>query len=67
MRQREFITGGATAWPLAANGQQVENPISIGFLPLGSPSHTYDQLPVEAFRHGLPKIGAVENRYVVTR
>jgi hypothetical protein len=60
MRQREFITGGATAWPLAANGQQVENPISIGFLPLGSPSH----MPVEAFRHGLPKIGAVENRVI---
>jgi ABC-type uncharacterized transport system substrate-binding protein len=68
MRRREFITllcGAAAAWPLAANGQQVENPVRIGFLPLGSPSDTYDQSLVEAFRDGLRKIGIVENRHVV--
>ena len=67
MRRREFITflGSAVAWPLAANGQQVENPVRIGFLPLGSPSDVYDRLLVEAFRDGLRKVGVVENRHVV--
>jgi putative ABC transport system substrate-binding protein len=67
MRRREFITflGGAATWPLAANGQQAENPVRIGFLPLGSPSDTYDQSLVEAFRDGLRKVGVVENRDVV--
>jgi putative tryptophan/tyrosine transport system substrate-binding protein len=66
MRRREFITflSGAAAWPLAASGQQVD-PVRIGFLPLGSPSDTYDQSLVEAFRDGLRKIGIVENRDVV--
>ena len=67
MRRREFITflGSAVAWPLAANGQQLENPVRIGFLPLGSPSDVYDRLLVEAFRDGLRKAGVVENRHVV--
>jgi putative ABC transport system substrate-binding protein len=68
MKRRQFITllgGAAAAWPLAANGQQAENPVRIGFLPLGSPSDTYDQSLVEAFRDGLRKIGVVENRHVV--
>src|SRR5262245_48139069 len=67
MRRREFITFlcGAAAWPLAANGQQAENPVRIGFLPLGSPSDTYDQSLVEAFRDGLRKVGIVENRQVM--
>jgi len=68
MRRREFLTllgGAAAAWPLAANGQQLENPVRIGFLPLGSPSDRYDQSLVEAFRDGLRKVGVVENRHVV--
>ena len=67
MRRREFITflGSAVAWPLAANAQQVENPVRIGFLPLGSPSDVYDRLLVEAFRDGLRKVGVIENRHVV--
>jgi ABC-type uncharacterized transport system substrate-binding protein len=67
MRRREFITllGGAVAWPVAARAQQAENPVRIGFLPIGSPSNTYDQSLVEAFRRGLREVGVVENRHVV--
>jgi putative tryptophan/tyrosine transport system substrate-binding protein len=67
MRRREFITllGGAVAWPVAARAQQAENPVRIGFLPIGSPSNTYDQSLVEAFQRGLREVGVVENRHVV--
>jgi putative tryptophan/tyrosine transport system substrate-binding protein len=59
MKRREFITllGGAAAWPLAARAQHAENPIRIGFLPIGSPSNSYDRSLVEAFRRGLREIG----------
>jgi putative ABC transport system substrate-binding protein len=67
MRRGEFITllGGAAAWSVAARAQQAENPVRIGFLPIGSPSNTYDQSLVEAFRRGLREVGVVENRHVV--
>ena len=52
------------AWPLAARAQQVVNPIRIGFLPLGSPSNTYDLSLVEAFRQGLRQTGLIENQHV---
>jgi putative tryptophan/tyrosine transport system substrate-binding protein len=68
IERREFITllgGAAAAWPLAVRAQQVENPVRIGFLPIGSPSNTYDQSLVEAFRRGLHEVGVVENRHVV--
>ena len=68
IERREFITllgGAAAAWPLAVSAQQVENPVRIGFLPIGSPSNTYDQSLVEAFRRGLHEVGVVENRHVV--
>jgi putative ABC transport system substrate-binding protein len=68
LRRRAFITllcGAAVAWPLAARAQQAENPVRIGFLPIGSPSNTYDQSLVEAFRRGLHEVGVVENRHVV--
>jgi putative ABC transport system substrate-binding protein len=68
MKRRQFITmlgGAAAAWPLAALAQQAENPVRIGFLPLGSPSNKYDGSLVEAFRQGLREIGVVENRQVV--
>jgi putative ABC transport system substrate-binding protein len=68
MRRREFITligGAVVAWPIPARGQQAENPVRIGFLPLGSPSDVYDRLLVEAFRDGLRKLGVIENRHVL--
>jgi len=68
IERREFITllgGAAAAWPLAVRAQQVENPVRIGFMPIGSPSNTYDQSLVEAFRRGLHEVGVVENRHVV--
>jgi len=67
MRRREFITlvgGTAVGWPLAARAQQVENPVRIGFLPLGSPSNTYDLSLVEAFRQGLRQAGLLESQQV---
>jgi putative ABC transport system substrate-binding protein len=67
MGRREFVAllGGAAAWPLAARAQQPENPVRIGFLPIGSPSNTYDRSLVEAFRRGLREVGVVENHHVV--
>ena len=67
MQRREFITligGAAAAWPLVARAQQAENPVQIGFLPIGSPSNTFDQSLVEAFRLGLREVGLVENRHI---
>src|SRR5713101_4341409 len=68
MKRREFIAlvgGAAAAWPLAARAQQAENPVRIGFLPIGTSSNTYDQSLVEAFRQGLREVGVVENRHAV--
>jgi len=67
VKRREFISllGGAAAWPFVARAQQPENPVRIGFLPIGSPSNTYDRSLVEAFRRGLREVGVVENHHVV--
>jgi putative ABC transport system substrate-binding protein len=65
MRRRDFfkvIAGSAAAWPLAARAQQAEKPVQIGYVALGSPTNTYDQLFVEAFRQGLRDVGLIENR-----
>jgi ABC-type uncharacterized transport system substrate-binding protein len=67
MQRREFISllgGAAVAWPFAARAQ-AEKPIRIGFLPLGSPSNSYDQSLVEAFRWGLREVGLVESQDVM--
>jgi putative tryptophan/tyrosine transport system substrate-binding protein len=66
--RREFISllgGAAAAWPLAARAQQSQNPVRIGFLPVGSPSNSYDRSLVEAFRLGLRDLGVVESRHVM--
>ena len=68
MDRRTFIGSialGLAASPLAPRAQQAENPVRIGFLPIGSPSNTYDRSLVEAFRQGLREVGVVENRHVV--
>jgi putative tryptophan/tyrosine transport system substrate-binding protein len=68
MKRREFITllgSAAVIWPLVARAQQAENPVSIGFLPMGTPTNAYDQSLLEAFRQGLREVGVVENRHVV--
>ena len=67
MRRREFIKflgGAATAWPFAANGQQAENLIRIGYLPIGSSSNSFDQSLVDAFRQGLHQVNLIENRNI---
>ena len=51
--------------PPAVTAQQQNSPPLIGFLPLGSPSSTYDRSLVEAFRQGLREAGVVENRDIV--
>ena len=57
------------AWRLLGRIRQPRSkavtPTRIGFLPLGSPSNSYDQSLVEAFRKGLRDVGLVENRDVV--
>jgi putative tryptophan/tyrosine transport system substrate-binding protein len=68
LRRRDFITllgSAAVAWPLAALAQQAKSPVRIGFLPLGSPSNTYDRSLVDAFQQGLRQAGLVEDRDVV--
>src|SRR5262249_12012171 len=65
MQRREFITGlvATAGWPSNVPAEQA--PLRAGFLPLGSPSNSYDQSLVESFRQGLHDVGVVENRDVV--
>jgi putative tryptophan/tyrosine transport system substrate-binding protein len=68
MDRRTFIESialGLVAAPFAAEAQQANSPVRIGFLPLGSPSNAYDLSLVGAFRQGLREVGVVENRDVV--
>ena len=59
LKRREFITllSGATAWPLAVHAQQHRGPVRLAFIPVGSPSNSYDRSLVEAFQQGLRRAG----------
>ncbi len=55
----------AAAWTaLTCFAQQIQEPVRIGFLPLGSPTNNYDQSQVDAFRQGLRQLGLIENRHL---
>jgi putative ABC transport system substrate-binding protein len=61
-----ILAGFATAAvSITAQAQSAKKPIRVGFLPLGSASNAYDQSLVEAFRHGLRRVGLVEDRDIV--
>src|SRR5947208_11577615 len=66
MKRRDFITllGGATAWPLAARGQQGERTRRIGVLlpaPVDDPDY---QAWVGAFLQKLQELGWTDGRNV---
>jgi ABC-type branched-subunit amino acid transport system substrate-binding protein len=51
---------------MAARGTRAtKGPVRLGFLPIGSPSNTYDRSLVEAFQEGLHQVGLVENQNIV--
>jgi len=64
MRRRTFIAalGGAAAWSVVADAQQVSTPV-IGFLNPTSPESNADRL--RGFRQGLGGAGYVEGENVV--
>jgi putative tryptophan/tyrosine transport system substrate-binding protein len=68
MHRRKFtalIGGAAVAWPLTVRAQQRKDPVRLGFLPIGSPSNSYDRSLVEAFQQGLRQVGLIEKRNVL--
>ena len=64
MRRREFVSllGAATAWPLAAYGQQAAKLPILGFVGSDSP-HPYAIL-LRAFRVGLKATGFTDGQNV---
>src|SRR5262245_64652714 len=65
MKRRAFISllGGAAAWPLAARAQQ-ERMRRIGVLTAYASDDPDMQARLDAFRHGLQRLGWVESRNV---
>jgi putative ABC transport system substrate-binding protein len=66
MKRREFITllGGATAWPLAARGQQGERMRRIGVLMAFAENDPETQANLTAFRAALQTLGWTDGRNV---
>jgi putative tryptophan/tyrosine transport system substrate-binding protein len=60
LRRRDFLAGGAVAWPLVAPAQPA-TPV-IGFLSARSPAEAASVL--HAFRQGLGQIGYFEGKNV---
>jgi hypothetical protein len=61
-KRREFIAalGGAAAWPVAANGQQLRQRRRIGLLLPTAENDKTSQSWVKALREGLQKLGWTE-------
>ncbi len=66
MRRREFITllGGAAAWPLAAQAQQLEGMRRIGVLIGAIETEPESQARIAAFKEGLQALGWTDGRNV---
>jgi hypothetical protein len=67
LKRRDFITllGGAAAWPVPADAQQVDRMRRIGVLIAGlTENDSEGQLRMAAFRRGLQNLGWVEGRNV---
>ena len=64
--RRQFLAalGSATAWPLAARGQQGERMRRIGVLMEYAESDSDAQARIAAFRDSLQKLGWVESRNI---
>ena len=64
MRRREFISliGGAAAWPLAAQAQQLERMRRIGVLMAYGEGDAEGQSFTAAFVHGLQELGWTNGR-----
>ena len=68
MRRREFITllgGAAVSWPLAAQAQQHNRMLQIGFLATGPLELPATRASVNAFRQGLRELGYFEGQNIL--
>jgi putative ABC transport system substrate-binding protein len=68
LRRRSILAlcgGLVIAGPFAARAAQAKGLVRIGLVPLGSPDNAYDRSLVEAFQHGLERIGLKESRDIV--
>jgi putative ABC transport system substrate-binding protein len=66
VRRRQFITllGGASAWPLAARGQQGERIRRVGVLMSRAANDPQGQARVAAFQQALQQLGWDDGRSV---
>ena len=66
MRRREFITlvGGAAAWPVTAQTQQVERPRRIGVLMSMAESDRNAPARIGSFLRGLEQLGWIEGHNI---